>query len=84
MNKSELVAAVAEKGKLTKKYAEDALEALIATIEETVAKGEVVRVTGFGSFALKERAARTGRNPQTGKPINIPASKSLKFTASKK
>ena len=75
MNKTELVANVAEKAGLTKKDAEKALGAVIESIEEAL--------IGFGTFEVKDRAARTGRNPQTGKEIKIAASKNPVFKAGK-
>ena len=85
MNKTELVAAMAEKAELSKKDAEAALKALTATIAEELTKGEKVQLVGFGTFEVSERAAREGRNknPQTGKAIKIPASKAPKFKAGK-
>ncbi len=75
MNKSELVASIATKSELSKKDAENALNALTASIEEALVKGDKVQLIGFGSFEVRERAARTGRNPQTGEEISIPATK---------
>ena len=83
MNKSELVASVAEKTAMTKKDAEKALNAVFASIEEALAKEEKVQVIGFGTFEVKAREARTGRNPQTGAEIKIPASKNPVFKAGK-
>ena len=83
MNQTELVAAMAEKAELSKKDAEAALKALTATIAEELTKGEKVQLVGFGTFEVSERAARTGKNPQTGKAIKIPASKAPKFKAGK-
>ncbi|MGI6551956.1 MAG: HU family DNA-binding protein [Bacillota bacterium] len=73
MNKTELVNAVAEKTELTKKDAEKALNAVFASIEEALANGEKVQIVGFGTFEVRERAARMGRNPKTGEEISIPA-----------
>ena len=73
MNKTELVAAVAEKTGLTKKDAEKALCALIETVKEEVAKNEKVQLIGFGTFEARKRNARTGKNPQSGEAIEIPA-----------
>ncbi|GAV24008.1 HU family DNA-binding protein [Carboxydothermus pertinax] len=75
MNKAELVSVIAEKTEMTKKDAEKALNAVLAAIEEALKKGEKVQLVGFGTFEVKERAARKGRNPQTGQEIEIPASK---------
>lgn len=75
MNKAELVASVAEKAEMTKKDAEKAVNALFAAIEEALAKGDKVQLVGFGTFEVRERAARVGRNPRTGEEINIAATK---------
>ena len=83
VNKTELVASVAEKTAMTKKDAEKALNAVFASIEEALAKEEKVQVIGFGTFEVKAREARTGRNPQTGAEIKIPASKNPVFKAGK-
>ena len=83
MNKTDLIAAVAEKSELSKKDAEKALNAVFASIEEALAKEEKVQVIGFGTFEVKAREARTGRNPQTGAEIKIPASKNPVFKAGK-
>ena len=83
MNKTELVASVAEKTAMTKKDAEKALNAVFASIEEALAKEEKVQVIVFGTFEVKAREARTGRNPQTGAEIKIPASKNPVFKAGK-
>ena len=83
MNKTELVANVAEKAGLTKKDAEKAVNALFSSIEEALVKDEKVQMIGFGTFEVKDRAARMGRNPQTGAEIQIPASKNPVFKAGK-
>ena len=83
MNKAELVMAIADKTQLTKKDAEAALIATIEAVTEALAQGERVQMVGFGSFEVKERAERTGRNPQTGAEVKIPASKSPVFKCSK-
>ena len=83
MNKTELVANVAEKAGLTKKDAEKAVNALFSSIEEALVKKDKVQMSGFGTFEVKARAARTGRNPQTGDEIKIPASKNPVFKAGK-
>lgn len=81
MNKEQLISAMAEQSGLSKKQSGDALNALISTFKSTLGKGERIGLVGFGSFSVSERAARTGRNPQTGKEIQIPAKKVVKFKA---
>ena len=83
MNKTELVANVAEKAGLSKKDAEKALSAVIESVEEALVEGDKVQLIGFGTFEVKDRAARTGRNPQTGKEIEIAASRNPVFKAGK-
>ena len=83
MNKSELIAALAGKAELSKKDAEKALNAFVDVVNETLAKGEKVQLIGFGTFEVKERAARMGRNPQTGAAIKIAASKAPVFKVGK-
>lgn len=83
MNRTELVAAMAEKTQLSKKDADLALKAFIDVVSEEMQKGEKVQLVGFGTFEVSERAAREGRNPQTGETITIAASKSPKFKAGK-
>lgn len=83
MNRTELVAAMAEKTQLSKKDAEAALKAFIDVVSEEMKKGEKVQLVGFGTFEVSERAAREGRNPQTGETMTIPASKTPKFKAGK-
>ena len=83
MNKTELVAAMAEKAQLSKKDAEAALKAFTDVVAEELKKGEKIQLVGFGTFEVSERAARTGRNPQTGEEMNIAASKAPKFKAGK-
>ena len=83
MNKNELIAAMAEKSGLTKKDSAAALEAFTASVEEQLKAGDKVQLVGFGSFEVKERAARTGINPQTKKPVEIAASKAPVFKAGK-
>lgn len=83
MNKTELVSAMAEKAGLSKKDAEAALKAFTDVIAEELKKGEKIQLVGFGTFEVSERSARTGRNPQTGEEMKIPASKSPKFKAGK-
>ena len=83
MNKTELIAAIADQAELSKKDSEKALKAFIDVVTEELKKEHKVQVVGFGTFEVAERAERTGRNPQTGKDIVIPASKSPKFKAGK-
>ena len=83
MNRTELVAAMAEKSQLSKKDAESALKAFIDVVSEEMQKGEKIQLAGFGTFEVSERAAREGRNPQTGETMTIAASKSPKFKAGK-
>ena len=83
MNKSELVAAMSERAELSKKDAEKALKAFIDVVTEELVKGEKIQLVGFGTFEVAERAAREGKNPQTGKKIKIEASKAPKFKAGK-
>lgn len=83
MNKQELVSSVAEKSGLTKKDSEKAVNAVFASVEEALAKGEKVQLVGFGTFEVRERAARKGRNPQTGAEIEIAAAKVPAFKAGK-
>ena len=83
MNKTELVAAMAEQTNLSKKDAEASLKAFIDVVSEELKKGEKVQLVGFGTFEVSERAAREGRNPQTGETMEIKASKTPKFKAGK-
>jgi len=83
MNKSELVAAIAEKTQTTKTAAEEALKATIEVISEQLACGEQITLIGFGNFKVTRREARKGRNPQTGKEIDIPAKNVIKFSPGK-
>ncbi len=83
MNKTELISAVAEKTEMTKKDAEKAVNAIIASVEEALASGDKVQLVGFGTFEVRARAARTGRNPQTGKEIKIAATKVPAFKPGK-
>ena len=83
MNRTELVAAMAEKTQLSKKDADLALKAFIDVVSEDMQKGEKVQLVGFGTFEVSERAAREGRNPKTGETMTISASKSPKFKAGK-
>ena len=82
-NKTELIASVAQKTELTKKDAEKAVKAVFDTVAQELAAGGKVQVIGFGTFEVRERAAREGRNPQNGKTITIAASKSPAFKAGK-
>jgi DNA-binding protein HU-beta len=81
MNKTELIDAVAAKTELSKGKAGDAIAAALEAITAAVAKGESVQFIGFGTFSVQERAARTGRNPQTGKEMKIAAKKVVRFKA---
>lgn len=83
MNKADLVAMVAEKTDMSKKDSEKAVNAVFSAIEETLAKNDKVQLVGFGTFEVKNRAERTGRNPQTKESIIIPASKVPSFKAGK-
>ena len=83
MNKTELVAAVAEQADISKKDAEKAFKACVDVVTEEMKKGEKVQLVGFGTFEVSERAAREGRNPQTGKTMKIEACKAPKFKAGK-
>ena len=81
MNKAQLVEAIASEAKITKAAAKCALEAFVTSTTKALKKGDRVALIGFGSFAISKRAARTGRNPQTGKAIKIAAKKVVKFKA---
>ncbi len=83
MNKTQLIDVVASKTDLKKKDAAEAVDAVLAAITEALAAGDKVQIIGFGSFEVKERAAREGHNPQTGEKIQIAASKNAVFSASK-
>ena len=83
MNKTELIAAVADSAELSKKDAEKALKAFVDVVTGELKKGEKVQLVGFGTFEVSERAAREGRNPQTGKTMKIDACKAPKFKAGK-
>lgn len=83
MNKMELIAAMADETGFTKADAEKALSAFIHQVEAALKDGEKVQLTGFGSFEVKERAARIGRNPKTNEEVSIPASKAPVFKAGK-
>lgn len=83
MNKAELIEAVADAAELNKAAATRAVDAMLNGIIEALKKGEQVALSGFGTFEVRERAARTGRNPQTGETINIKAAKAPAFKAGK-
>ena len=83
MNKTELVAAMAEQAEMTKKDAEKALTAFTEVVAKELKNGGKVQLVGFGTFEVSERSAREGRNPQTGVPMKIDASKAPKFKAGK-
>lgn len=84
MNKKEFIDMIADKASLTKKDAEIALHAVTDSLTELLAKGDSIVLPGFASIAVKKRAARKGRNPSTGKPIDIPASNAVSFKAGAK
>ncbi|MCW8336114.1 HU family DNA-binding protein [Vibrio paucivorans] len=83
MNKTQLTEVISEKADITKKQANEALDAITKGISQALAQGEEVALIGFGTFKITERAARTGRNPSTGETIQIAASKSPSFKAGK-
>jgi len=83
VNKSELIEAIAASADISKAAATRALDAMVESVTESLKQGESVSLVGFGTFAIKERAARTGRNPQTGQPIEISAAKVPSFKAGK-
>ena len=83
MNKSDIIAAIAAKTGETKKSAEASVNAFVEVVTETLTKGDKVQLVGFGSFEVRKRAARKGRNPQTKEEIKIPASKAPVFKAGK-
>ncbi|MCB9983110.1 MAG: HU family DNA-binding protein [Rhodospirillales bacterium] len=83
MNKQDLVSKVADKADISKTKAASAVDAVIDAIKGSLKKGDDVRLVGFGTFSVAKRAATTGRNPRTGEPIKIPASKQPKFKAGK-
>ena len=83
MNKNDLIAAVSENSELSKADATKAVDAVFDTISNTLKGGDEVRLVGFGTFSVRERSARTGKNPQTGATIQIAASKSVGFKAGK-
>jgi len=81
MNKAELIDAIASASKLSKADSKKALDAFIKVVTNALKKGDKIALVGFGSFSVAQRSARTGRNPQTGKEIKIPAKKVVKFKA---
>ena len=83
MNKTELIAAIAEKSGVSKKDAEKVVNATVEVITDAMAKGDKVALTGFGSFEVRERAEKQGRNPKTGETMTVPASKVPAFKAGK-
>ena len=83
MNKSELIEAIAASADISKAAASRALDAMVESVTESLKQGDTVSLVGFGTFSVKERAARTGRNPQTGEPIQISAAKVPSFKAGK-
>lgn len=83
MNKQELIAQVAESAGMSKNDAGNAVQAMLDAIGDSLKAGDEVKIAGFGNFSVASRAATTGRNPRTGDPVQIPASKSPKFKAGK-
>lgn len=83
MNKAQLIEKLAEKTGLTKSQAENFLDATIQIIQKSVARGEEVKLVGFGSFSQQKRMSRKGRNPKTGEPVNIPGSNVPRFKPGK-
>ena len=83
MNKGELISKISEDAKISKAQAKEALESFLNTTKKVLKKGDKISLVGFGTFSVSKRAARTGRNPQTGKEIKIPAKKVVKFKAGK-
>ncbi|MBI3328882.1 MAG: HU family DNA-binding protein [Nitrospinae bacterium] len=83
MNKSDLVAKISKEVEITKRQAEKTLDVLMDSVQEALSKGDSVTLVGFGTFSVMSRAARKGRNPQTGREIFIPASKTPKFKPGK-
>jgi len=81
MNKTQLIDAIAKDSGLSRADSARAIDSLVTTVQKTLKKGDDVALTGFGKFSVVKRAARTGRNPQTGQPMKIRASKAPKFTA---
>ena len=83
MNKAELVESIANDADISKAQAQSALDAFVSQVQRSLRKGDKVTIVGFGTFSASKRAARTGRNPQTGSPIKIPAKNVAKFSAGK-
>ncbi len=83
MNKSELVEKIAKKSSLTLKESQAALNAFIETVGETLSQGDTITLVGFGTFLVRDRSEREGKNPRTGEPVHIPASKLPAFKAGK-
>ncbi len=83
MNKGELVDAIAKDAKISKGQAQEAIDSFVKNVQKALKKGQKVTLVGFGTFGASKRAARTGRNPQTGKPIKIPAKKVARFVPGK-
>ncbi|MBX3724702.1 MAG: HU family DNA-binding protein [Xanthomonadales bacterium] len=83
MNKQDLIAAIADAAELTKADAGRAIDAMVEVVKKALKKGDTVSLVGFGTFSVRKRAARTGRNPRTGQTIKIKASKSPAFKAGK-
>jgi len=81
MNKTQLIEAIAKESGLSRADSARAVDSLVTTVQKTLKKGDEVALTGFGKFSVVKRGARTGRNPQTGEPVKIRASKAPKFTA---
>ena len=84
MNKKELISEIAESAAISKSAAEKALEGFMHAVKVSVGKGDKVQLTGFGTFSVSNRSARTTRNPQTGEMMNVPAKKVVKFKAGSK
>jgi DNA-binding protein HU-beta len=84
MNKTELINQIAESADISKKAAGDALQAFMTAVTDTMVKGDKLQLIGFGTFSVTDRAARTCRNPQTGKAMKIPAKKVVKFKVGSK
>jgi DNA-binding protein HU-beta len=83
MNKAQMVDSIAKSAKLSKAKSKDALDSIMTIAKKTLGKGQKISLVGFGTFSVYQKAARKGRNPQTGKEISIPARKVVKFKASK-
>ena len=84
MNKTELINQIAESADISKKAAGDALQGFMKAVSDTMVKGDKLQLIGFGTFSVTDRSARTCRNPQTGKSMNIPAKKVVKFKVGSK